>query len=209
MARPFIPAPNCASVELIYTQNAITAENIFNVRKASPFTSADLVTLRNVIDAWDNNNWKNGRATNVFLQRIRIRALDTNASPIEDYLLPVPRGGTSGGAAVPSNVTYCIKMSTGFTGRSQRGRIYIFGLTQGCVDVNNSTFLASCRSSYIGFLNALMATLNTNGFTLVVLSYMSNGNWRAVAQATPVTSFIGVDLNVDSMRRRLPGRGRS
>lgn len=41
----------------------------------------------------------------------------------------------------------------------------------------------------------------------VVVSRVQNGVTLTVAQATPITAVVVVDDTVDSMSRRLPGRG--
>lgn len=206
MSRPFIPAPNCASVELIYSHASEVSENVFHVSKGSPYTLAQLQALRATVNAWDAASGLTGRVTAAQLVRIRTKALDTNTSPIEDFYLPAPRAGSLAGNEMPLNVALCIKLSTGLAGRSYRGRWYWGHLSSlSLQDVGH--VLPSSVTGYVGLLNTLIANLASAGHTMVVLSFRNNNAWRATAVATPILSAVGVDNSLDSMRRRLPGRG--
>jgi hypothetical protein len=205
--KPFIPAPNCASVELFYSFNAIIAENVFHVSKGSPFSGSDLVALRGVVNAWDSVTWAGSRSANVTIFRIRSKALDTNSSPVDDYYLPTPRAGTIGSATVPGNVTYAIKLATGLAGRSYRGRWYMVGLAGASLSTNPNQITPASSAALVTWLNTLMTNLASAGYTLGVLSYATGGAWRTTAHFQAATGFVAVDYNLDSQRRRLTGRG--
>lgn len=206
-SRPFIPAPNCASVELIYSHATEISENVFHVQKGSPYSLSDLQALRATVDAWDNATGKQGRVGAATLNRIRTKALDTNSSPMEDYSLPTPRAGSIGsGVALPLNVAFCCKLATGLAGRSYRGRWYWGHLSSASMD-DVGFMSAASVSAYVGFLTTLISDLADDGHTMVVVSYFNNGSWRTTAAATEILSVVAVDRALDSQRRRLPGRG--
>lgn len=208
MSRPFIPAANCASIELIYSSNNQTVENTFHTHKGSPYSAADLVTLRGLFNTWDSTTWSPLRSQYCVLQRIRTKALDSLGSPMEDYALPTPRPGGVALGSLPNNVTYAIKLATGLTGRSFRGRIYCVGLTTGHFNVSNYNEIAAASSnSLVTALNTLLTNLAAGGHTLGVLSYMFNKAWRTNGLFTPATGWTAIDLHFDSQRRRLTGRG--
>lgn len=206
MPRPFIPAPNCASFEFIYSCAGEVIENILHCRRNSPYTLADLQDLRTRLNTWDIGGQSTYRASNSSLVRIRTRALDSDGSPMEDWYLPTPRPGVYP-AGAPNNAALCVKLATGLTGRSQRGRFYYgpipanqFGATPNQV---NATF-----ANYVPTgLNNMKAAIAAGGHILGVLSYRHNGAWRDVAQFTPATGFVLLNYNVDSQRRRLTGHG--
>lgn len=206
MPHPFIPAPNCASVELIYTNAGEVNENVFHVRKGSPFSLSDLQTLRGVVNSWDAATAAGGRASAATLTRIRTKALDTNSSPMEDYYLPTPRAGGIGVASTPLNVAFCCKLATGLAGRSYRGRWY-WGNIPASFLADAGNLAHASAVGLTGFLNTLISNLNSAGYTMVVVSYYNNGAWRTTAVATPVTNAVAVDESIDSQRRRLRGRG--
>jgi hypothetical protein len=207
LSRPFIPAPNCASVELICSSNGEVVENIFHVQKGSPYSASDLASLRTTVDGYDSATFKQSRSTAVTLQRIRTKALDSTSSPFEDYSLPTPRPGTQAGALWPNNVTWCLKIATGLAGRSQRGRWYMIGLTTGSVGATANQMSSVSGPFFLTWLNGWITTLSAAGHTFVVLSYRTDHAWRGTAHAVPATGFVAVDYNMDSMRKRLTGRG--
>ncbi len=208
MSRPFIPAPNCASVELIYRANGEICENVIHVQKGSPYTLAQLQALRGIVDTWDSTTWKLARNGGCTLQRIRTKGLDSTSSPLEDYALPTPRPGTQPNGLLSNNVTFCFKLATGLAGRSQRGRWYMVGMDSGFLGPDTNHFNTVSAGFVLGWLNALPTALTAGGHTLGVLSYRHDLAWRTTASFTPASGFVIVDFNLDSMRRRLTGRGR-
>lgn len=216
MTHPFIPVANVAQCQLIYNQNGQIIENVINVQKGSPFSAADLTTLVNTIDTWDNTTstgGKNVRNGNCLLQRIHARALDTESSPVVDYVLPASRGGLINGAqALPNNVTFALTLQTGLAGRSFRGRIYLVGLASGQTTggANASNMTVSAATLIVTCYTALKTAIEGigAGYHIVVVSYRTGLAWRTSGVATPIINFSYADLNLDSQRRRLPGRGR-
>jgi len=208
VTRPFIPAPNCVSIELIYYSFVVVLENVLHVKLAAPATLANLQAIRAIVDNWDSTNWVNRRPAGVSLARIRTKGLDTNSSPTEDYPLATLRPGSQGNPTFPLNVTFCIKLGTGIIGRSYRGRLYTPGVyANNAVNVN--TMAAAEAALIVASLGTLKTALaaGTPSSVLSVLSYRHNFAWRTTAVATPVTTISYTDLALDSQRRRLNGRG--
>lgn len=206
MSRPFIPAPNMASVELIYSVGGVTCENVFHVRKAAPFSLSDLQALRGVVDTWDNATWKGARSNACTLNRIKTKALDAPDSPFEDYFLAAPRAGTRASGTLSNNVSWCIKLASNSSGRSARGRWYMVGLSGDSVSspTGMNTIVAN---AFIGYLVTLKSNLAAAGYTMCITSYRTDKAWRAEAVYYDVANIVAVDYNIDSMRRRLAGRG--
>lgn len=207
MSHPFIPIPNTASVEMIYSLYSDVVENCFSVSSNTPFTLTLLQELRAVFDTWHATSFVGDLASDTVLQRIRTRALDSPSSPTEDYHLPVPRGGSIGGASFPSNVTFAVKLATALAGRSYRGRIYIPSICLGCAGSNQVT--PGAQAAYISSLTTLMTNLTAHNanWQLCVASRYNNGAWRTTGVCTPATGWSAVNSALDSQRRRLPGRG--
>jgi hypothetical protein len=214
VTHPFVPAPNTALIEMVYTYNAQIIENTFHIQKGSPFTSAQLSAACDVFDNWDNlgaTAWKNSRDANCVLQQIKARALDTSTSPVFIKVLAVPRIGSWSGAGtvLPGNVTFCLTLQSGLSGRSQRGRIYFPGIRgnmlQGAPNGNDVT--TAWANGCVASLNSLITQCTTAGLTLVVTSFYHLGAWRVTAANTPIINAAYADLHADSQQRRLPGRG--
>jgi hypothetical protein len=207
VSRPFIPAPNCASVELIYATYGEIIENTFSIEKGSPFTLSDLQDLRDLFKTWDEDYWESGRCASNSLIRIKTRALDSNSSPVEDYTMPTPNPGTISGDSFPLNVSFCFRLTTGLAGRSYRGRIFLPGVSLASVGPTPNQLQLASATGYVGVFEQLKTALDAADLTWVVLSYRNNKTWRTTAVATPITGISYFDLNLDSQRRRLSGRG--
>lgn len=193
---------------MIFTQAGEFLENVFHVSAATPFDLAALQTLRGVFDTWDSVTGKTLRIAACTLVRIRTRALDTANSATEDWNLPAARAGTQGGSMLPLNSTFAIKLSTGLAGRSYRGRIYMCGIS--------SVFLADSASITTAARDLLVAGLNTlrtniiaanAAWRMCVASTYTNGAWRTTGVCTTVSNAVATNLDLDSQRRRLRGRG--
>lgn len=203
--QPFIPAPNTARVRMQYTEFGQTLENVFHFESTGPFTVADLTALAaSVVTEW-NSNIKPIQSSGVTLDLVECTALDSSSGfQVTQNVGTI--GGVTGVAAAPTSVTLAIKFTTGLIGRSQRGRLYFIGTNNGqlTADQYNSSNAAGILSAYVTFFGHVVAT---TGFLHVVVSYCNAKAWRAIAQRTPVTGYALTDINIDSQRRRLAGRG--
>lgn len=207
MARPFIPAPNQAAVEFIYAGLSQRMENQWHVSKGSPFTLAELQQLRAIFNQWDIDWWRIFRSSSVNLVMIRSRGLDTLASPLEEYTTGLPRAGSYPGTLLPLNVTCAIKMTSGNVGRSTRGRVYLPGLTTS--GVTGQTVIPGGYDNAGPAIMQLVSRIQAwdASWHLCITSYRFNKAWRVAGVPYTVTSASISDYNVDSMRRRLTGRG--
>lgn len=105
----------------------------------------------------------------------------------------------------PGNVTWAIKFLTGHVGRAFRGRNFVPALPEGHVASNavDPTWAAATVADY----QAMLAAVAAAGFTPVVVSRRLDGAERAAGVTTPISLVTFTDLNTDSQRRRLNGRG--
>jgi hypothetical protein len=190
----------------VYSQ---VIENTLHVRAGAPFTLEDIQALRDIVNTWDNSYWKTYRCQNVLLNRIRIKALDAKDSPMEDYALPIARPGAYLQNALPLNVTFAIKLGSTQAGRSQRGRIFIPGVALNFI--SGQVMGTSLADAFVTELNALKSAISAHStsWQLGVVSYRADKAWRTEGQFTPVSTIVYTDLNLDSQRRRLTGRGRT
>lgn len=111
---------------------------------------------------------------------------------------PVQSGGQVG-AGEPGNVALCISLRSGFAGRRFRGRKYFSGIPVS-QQVNNfleDTFV----NDMVSAVQELITDLAANSTPLAVISVVG-------LTVTPVVTAVAVDTAIDSMRRRLAGRGR-
>jgi len=211
---PFVPVANTVMVEIRYLLDLQHIENTLYFESAGAPTPATITQLINAVEGWWIANLKPLIPTAVTLVEFVGTDLTTASGP-QVTLPPVgPQAGSVADPVLPNNVTIAISFRTGLRGRSFRGRNYHPALWETGVISNTlqNTIVAAIQAAY----NALIvdAAVIAAGFTWVVVSRFSgvdaNGDPipRAAGVTTPVLSALIVDPTIDSMRRRLPGRGR-
>lgn len=205
MAHPFIPFENTAKVELLFTLNGNTCENVWYFHNtAGSFSTVEMAVLASNIHGWYNSLYKTIQPAQVSATMIRVTDMTTQTSAGIEYTSGFPIVGTRGGSVSPANVTVAIKWLTGLRGRSYRGRTYVVGVAKDDVtgDTVTNTYLGSLNDVFQGFLD-----LDIADWEFVVASYFNDGAWRTTGVITPVTG-VAINPVVDSQRRRLTGRGR-
>jgi len=203
----FVIAPGVARVELIFLQNAQYVQNVYHVQvdPTGPLTEADLDAVRATFVTWHQTNLRPAQGAFAILQRIEVRDMTVADGLAKVYPCTTNCSGSGAGSANPGNVTIAVKWTTGYSGRSRRGRTFHVGLVQNVTTGNQITtgHQTLLQTAY----SALITACNTAGTPLVVYSRVSGGASRDIALLTPITNAT-VDINVDSMRRRLTGEGR-
>lgn len=206
--RPFIPAPGVAQVEMVYTLFSQTCENVFHVDTGTGASvpAATLTAIGNQFSVWHRDSGRSVQSNFSQLTLIRVRDLTVQAGDVVELSqVPADHVGELTEKALPGNVTVAVKWSTGLGGRSFRGRTYHIGLTEHQVDLNALTLDAQ-TAVQTAYANLLVAVNGVAGRQMVVVSYAHNKFWRDAALSTPITRAT-VNIDVDSQRRRLNGRG--
>lgn len=205
MAHPFIPFANCCKLEMVHLQFGQYVENVYHFRRTEgAIGTEDMATLAAFMKGWFTSNHAPLINNDVSLVLIRAKDLTTQFSPGIEYSTGLPAAGVGTGHSEPSNVTLAVKLSTGLSGRSYRGRVYFIGLPAGAAtaDQVDGVTVAAIKSAWQNLQSTLPA-----GWEWVVASSMENLTWRTTGVMTTITG-IAVDPFVDSQRRRLVGRGR-
>lgn len=201
----FQPAPGIVAVELRGVLHGQRVENVLHFRAIGSISQASLQGLVNAIGALVASEaylayWP------VEFQWTEIYARDLSVSiGVQASDSSVAGEVGTGGVGMPGNVTIAITLRSGLTGRSARGRVYWMGLTEGSV-VGNAVS-GPVVAGYVDVLEDIRAEALTAGFELVVLSRQQNGVLLANAIGYDVVTIGATDLNVDSQRKRLAGRG--
>jgi len=115
--------------------------------------------------------------------------------------------GQSATQGMPNEVALCVTLSSGFRGRSARGRWYVAGIPESFrADANNITTTAA--EGYRSDVQALIAAVDALARFIVVVSYISNNAPRVGGPVYFVVETAVVkDTIFDSQRRRKPGVG--
>jgi len=174
------------------------------VYSEDPITESVLDEMAAAFKAWWNTYLKTEVSSTVSLEVIRCRSLDSETGPTYDYTDGLPITATSAAASAPNNCTFAVQWRTASSGRSYRGRTYHIGLTTTKYSANMLT--VPNATDFQTYYGNLPDALQTIGYNLVVLSRYHDRTQRPTAIHTLVTS-CHVDRTLDSMRKRLPGRG--
>lgn len=204
----FVSLPYGIKLEFNFTKDGQLCVHVMWCAKLSPITvnPTDLAAAAAAGQAW----WNALRPSisNAVVLNDIVSTDWSVADGIQNILTPVanPFGGNTINAVVENNVALAASLLTGKRGRSQRGRNFLFGFTNAQKNGQN-TITATFASQIVAAYQAMKTSMNGNGLAPVVASFVTNGAPRTVGQGTAILG-IGIDATTDSMRRRLPGRGR-
>ena len=174
--------------------------NTMHVRVPDPPTSHEqCVAAAGVVKEWWDSQYRH--LCNNQITGYQVIATATDAVPAFQHAIGLDTAGDRTGPAVTTSVTLAVKAQTGIAGRRHRGRVYLLPATMLDLEpLDPDLFIDSYRVAAEGVWNNLIGNFNTATLLMGVGSY-------ADAKIYPIASFIAVDRNVDSQRRRLRGRG--
>lgn len=205
---PYQPVAATAMVELVYTYLGQRCENTLHFRHATTsWTEAELTALALIMQTWWVTEMK--PITSNVCTLVQTDATDLSDQFGAKVIVPVSPAEIGDQVAAPEagNVSFCTTFATGQRGRAFRGRNFFVGLC--------ATFRSGNQVT-----NAFATTLRNAYTELIGNTYVPAGvDWVHVARVVnkvvqmpsaltvPVTAAVHADLNIDSMRRRLTGRG--
>lgn len=197
----FIPVPDTIQLEVRAFLNSVPVENTFYYLSAGTIDQALLDAVaeaaRDYVEeeaAGFNTNW-------IFKE---VYARDLSDSTFLSSLASAT-GAITGSAAdpLPNNVTFALKRSSGFSGRSARGRIYWMGIATSYMASDNMLATISANG-LITWVEALDAVVSLEGVTPVIVSRFNNLLPRTEGVTYPIADWSYSDLRVDTLRSRLP-----
>jgi hypothetical protein len=209
---PFIPLPNGIKVCLRYKQADQNTCNVFYVTTASAVTDTLLDTIGTAVKNWWIANMKPGTTTNTSLEAIELTDWSTAGGLGIEYTTGLPSFGTDASAALPNNATLAVKLGTGLTGRSNRGRQYVTGIGSGSLAGDKNHISTAAQTAFKAAYDALISDMVSAGVELVIASFFHGVDSlhkpipRTTGVSHPVAS-VSVNTAMDSQRRRLPERG--
>jgi len=202
----FIPAPNC--IRLIVEGQHVDAliVNTFHFVGSAPATQSKLNSILNSFDSWWRVYILPQLGPSYQVNVYRAYALDSIDAPMAEKLIASSNVGTyATGNALPSAVAACVTRYTAYRGRSGRGRVYLAGLTTTMLqDVDHLT--EEYASDVVDAFGTLSGTMAAEVVTPCIVSFQLNKVARTAGFPEAITSY-GMDLNLDTQRRRGPGRG--
>jgi hypothetical protein len=200
----FIPVHGVAEVQMIFSDGSNQMENTYYAFSDAGWNEASLLALAADFAAWDLAGAREMRSNTVGLIKVICRDLTTETAPTVEIPVTPTQYGALESAVMPGNVTLAIKRSGSLSGRSYRGRIYWIGLTETQCTANRIS--DSSRNAILGYLDDLTDTLAGSDILLGVVSRYTAGAPRTTGVFTS-TPHWSADVDLDSQRRRLNGRG--
>lgn len=214
----FIPAVNVAQVVFKQAMHGNVVQNVSHVLNETGWSPAELTSLCDLYIAWANDSYGSNLSTDLQFTSVAARDMTTEDAAGVEVGFPALSGGDVASPGLPGNVALAIKFKTGFTGRNRNGRWFVAGLTEG--NVNGNTVSSGNRDLIVEAFGDLRTALLGAGYAHVVASYYNGTHLvelpdgqkvkrptpRATALITSVETYVA-DLNTDSQRRRLNGRG--
>lgn len=203
----FIAVANTAEVEVRQMLFGQLIENTLYFFNPAGWDADSLMTLATAIGAWWAAEIMPQLSEEITMREIVARDLTTLTSPqaVDPSWAGIP--GAQPGAAAPSNVALAISFRTALSGRSFRGRNYISGFQ--VTNVTENSVASGIGDALVAAYNDLQSvvTAEFSDAAWVVVSKFSGGVARLAGEVTPIVVASLTDYFVDSMRRRLTGRG--
>lgn len=203
----FVPVPNTCLVEIVYEQDSQIMENTLYFEKPTgSVVLADLEELLDEVNTIVRTQLLPLLSNTLQVLRIVGTMIDVvgGLQSISTASLPAPGQSTS--PPLPNNTSLAMSLRTAQSGRSFRGRNYVAGLAEDAVAGN--TVNGSMVTALLDVWDSLTHAGGDAGWQAVVVSRISGGVPRTTGVTTPITSVVVFDDQVDTQRRRLPGRGR-
>jgi hypothetical protein len=166
----------------------------------------DFFNLGNAMATWVGETWAGQFSHDYTPTHVHLIELGTRTGHVYDVPVTVT-AEQDDHAGLPGNVSLSIKRSTGYAGRSNRGRIYLVGLAEN--DVVGNMVDVGFADAKVDQLNGLDAYLAGLAIPLVqiVVSRINVGGLEPHGTWKLLLEWSVVDYRADSQRRRLAGRG--
>lgn len=200
--------PNAAVAKAAIKQTLFGQElvnTLYFSNGTAGWSEADLNTLCNRLWTWVTTEVAPIMSNNLQYNSVEAYSLASTSAPVGFFVPAAPVAGSSMTAAPPGNVAFVITFYTAARGRTSRGRNYLSGIPESQITGNQATatVAANIRNAY----DALRTNATYRVGDWVVYSRTENLQPRSVGVERPITFVDYVDLNMDSQRRRLTGRG--
>lgn len=201
----FQPAEDAAEVIVHWSMFGQELINTFYGHKVGGYVQADIDALAAAVDAWVDASLLPTLSSSIRYMGTTVRGL-SSAIDLEAENNDSTGDGAGGASTSPTSKALSIKRRSAFTGRGARGRIFLAGIPDASMttpNVVNSGFIATIESE----LNALQTAMASVDWVEVIVHRVAGGATLPAAVLFTVVEYICVNGAIDSMRRRLQGRG--
>ena len=200
----FQAVPDVAEIVIEFLGNTVVSKNVLHAEKPGGYTLGDLQVLADIVDGNVGAAWLDEMSIAYAYVQVLVRGLAFEND--QEATQNVSAGpGRQISAALPGNVTFAVKKTSGFTGRSARGRLFWIGLAQTHLSTNENILDPGAVIAIVDNLSSMRGSIATTVWTPVIVSRFADLVKRPVGITFPWIGESAVDSSVDSMRPRLLG----
>lgn len=201
----FQKVDNTVEIDVIYTLNGVTVQNVFYARFGGEYDQANLQSMADSVGGQVGATWLPLQPSEAVFVRTEVRGLEFE----NDLMATSVVGAGAGGdiiEAYPNNVTFSVKKLSSLTGRSARGRCYWIGIPQDKTSSpTENDLLPSYADAVVAAVDQIRVDINTQfNFDAVLVSRFSGGVKRVEGVTFGWIGCVAVDNRVDTQRTRLP-----
>jgi len=198
---PFVAVPDTVEVVINGDISGQPIANVVGASRVGGYVQADLDNLAAAVDGWVASDYLPLVSNSVGYTSTHVRGL-SNIIDLESTDTTNAGPGTASGSGMPANASFVVTLRTGHTGRSARGRFYMWPYASSAL-LTSQTVTTTYSTAAQSALIALAGAISGAGFQFVIISRRSNGAPRLVGVTTAVTDIESRNQDVDSMRHRL------
>lgn len=202
---PFVAVPNAAEFIIRGSVEGQEVVNTFYGVHTTTFDIAELDVAAGILSSVWSGDILPFLSSSYSFAGVHARGLRTPVDIETDDVSDAGVGGVATGA-LPNNVAFCVKRLSGLAGRSARGRVFIGGIPFAERSSTN-VFDVSWAADIVAGLNGLRTAWVAADWLEVIVSRRTAGVANIPPISRLVNAYVASDLNADSQRRRLPGRG--
>lgn len=202
---PFQRVPDTVEIIIKGTMGGQEMINTHYGQMDGGYALADIENLADDVDAWVGSIWLSEMPSNFHYDSTTVRGLNSSID-LEATNSDSAGNGALGASTFSNNASLAVSRRSAFTGRGARGRIYIPPPAPSRLSDDNH-INSDFAAWLVAALDGLDDVISGAGFVPVIVHRVAAGVPLTEAVVFTLIEWVVVDLVIDSMRRRLPGRG--
>lgn len=199
----FQPVPDTVEIAVTALQGQQPMQNTYHAEKDGGYSQADLDSLAAAMDFEVDASFIPLWSNNCTYQGVIVRGL---ASVVD----LIATDGSSAGAGdvssvpMPNSVALAVKKLSAFTGRSARGRVYMYGMPSN-VKADDENFITTAGgNAFKDAVEAIQVAIDAEGWQAVIVSRFTLGAPRETGVTFDWIDSQLEDFRFDSRRDRMP-----
>lgn len=201
---PFQSVPDTAEAVVRFLVNGQNCTLTFYGQRAGGYDQTAISQLAETVDDWAGSHFRPALSEQAAYTGVAVRGLE---SAVDFLAVNADNAGIGAVnfAPMPNVCAFAVTRISGLAGRSARGRVY-WPITTFNVGADENTVAAAFRDDTLNHLNALRGDMQLATWTEVIVSRVTLGAPRPFGVTFQVLNYVSSDLNIDTQRRRAPGK---